>query len=155
MPSLCWSEAMSVGVPALDTDHKCLVRIISLLEEAQAADAASVVETVLETLILYARFHFEREEKVMEACGFSGLTFHRSEHAGFTRFIRSMRERFSGVATQAMAGELFDYLRQWLLHHVLIQDMAYKPAAMACDQIEEIARGAAPPLERLRAPAPA
>jgi hemerythrin len=151
MAPLEWSEAMSVGVAALDTDHKCLVRIINLLEEASENEAATVIETVLETLIVYARFHFEREEKVMEACAFPGLRFHGSEHAGFARFVRSLRERFKGRANQSMMRELYDYLTQWLRHHVLIQDMAYKPFVLARDGIEDIARNAAPPLEALRA----
>jgi hemerythrin len=151
MAALTWTEAMSVGVAALDTDHKCLVRIINLLEEAQQAEAARVIETVLETLLLYSRFHFEREEMVMAACDFPGIAFHRSEHAGFCRFVRSLRERFTGTATPAMARELQDYLTQWLRHHILIQDMAYKPYAIEQRNIEEIAQRAAPPLDTLEA----
>jgi hemerythrin-like metal-binding protein len=149
MAPLTWTAAMSVGVAPLDTDHKCLIRIINLLEEADQSEAAAVIETVLETLILYARFHFQREEKVMEACEFPGLVFHRSEHEGFARFARSLRERFRGAATPGMARELHEYLTQWLRHHVLIQDMAYRPYVMDLDGIDEIALGAAPPLESL------
>lgn len=153
MAPLTWSEAMSVGVAALDTDHKCLVRIINLLDAVDEGEAATTIETVLETLIYYARFHFQREEKVMEACGFPGLAFHHEEHASFDRFVRGLREQFTGVATTRMARDLHDYLLQWLIHHVLIQDMAYKPYATRHDGIEDIARGAAPSLDRLQAKA--
>jgi hemerythrin len=153
MAPLTWTQAMSVGVATLDVDHKCLIRIINLLEEADTEEAAAAIETVLETLVLYSRFHFQREEKVMEACDFPGLFFHRTEHEGFARFVRSLRERFQGNATPQMARELHRYLSQWLWHHVLIQDMAYKPFATERDGIDEIALGAAPALESLERPA--
>lgn len=119
---------MSVGVPALDSDHRCLVRIINLLMEVeQGADVRSTIETVLETLAMYARYHFAREERLMEACGFPASRFHCDEHEGFTRFVRQLRARLAGRDDPAIARELLDYLTEWLCHHILIQDMAYKP----------------------------
>lgn len=123
-----WTEAMSVGVPALDSDHRCLVRIITLLEEVeQGAEVHSTVDTVLETLAMYARYHFAREERLMEACGFPGSRFHRDEHEEFAGFIHGLRSRFAGRDDPALARELLQYLTDWLRHHILIQDMAYKP----------------------------
>jgi hemerythrin-like metal-binding protein len=119
---------MSVGVPALDSDHRCLVRIINLLAEVDhGAEARSTIETVLETLAMYARYHFTREERVMEACGFPASTVHRAEHEDFTGYIHGLRVELAGRASPRVANELLDYLTQWLHHHILIQDMAYKP----------------------------
>jgi hemerythrin-like metal-binding protein len=119
---------MSVGVPALDSDHRCLVRIINLLREVDhGAEARSTIETVLETLTIYARYHFAREERLMEKCGFPASQFHRAEHEDFADYIHGLRVRSAGRATPHLARELFDYLTQWLRHHILIQDMAFKP----------------------------
>ena len=128
MAACRWTQAMSVGVPALDSDHRCLVRIISLLEEVeQGAEARSTIETVLETLAMYARYHFAREERLMEACGFPASRFHREEHAAFAGFIHGLRPRLAGRADPGLARDLLIYLTAWLRHHILIQDMAYKP----------------------------
>lgn len=128
MAACPWTEAMSVGVPALDSDHRCLVRIINLLAEVDhGAEARSTVETVLETLAMYARYHFAREERVMEQCGFPASHFHRAAHEEFTDYVHGLRVRLAGRGTPDLAKELFDYLTQWLRHHILIQDMAYKP----------------------------
>lgn len=128
MAACPWNEAMSVGVPALDSDHRCLVRIINLLAEVDhGAEARSTVETVLETLAMYARYHFAREERLMVQCGFPASQFHRAEHDEFTDHIRGLRLRLAGRATPDLAKELLDYLTQWLRHHILIQDMAYTP----------------------------
>jgi len=124
MSDFAWTEAMSVGVPALDADHRCLVRIINLLNEAQGNDTGRVIEIVMDTLAAYARFHFAREEQVMSACGFPALSVHAIEHEGFCRTIAALAKEQAGPAA---AAELLEYLKGWLLHHILIQDMAYRP----------------------------
>ncbi len=127
MGGLQWSESMSVGIPALDADHRCLVQIINLLEDQQDGDTSQLVDMVLDTLSAYCRCHFAREEQVMAACDFPALTFHRSEHERFTRMVRLLRERQFVESDSGMARELLDRLTAWLCHHILIQDMAYKP----------------------------
>ena len=142
-----WSEGMSVGVQALDSDHKCLVRIINLLDEVHdSKEASRTIEMVLDTLMLYGRFHFAREEKVMATCEFPGTSFHMAEHQGFARYISTLRERYGKKADTKMASELLQYLTGWLRHHILIQDMAFKPYVMGVDRVDEIARAAGPPL---------
>ncbi len=135
MTACQWTEAMSVGVPALDSDHRCLVRIINLLGEVeQGAEAHATIETVLETLAMYARYHFAREERLLDACGFPASRFHRDEHEQFAVFIRGLRTRLGGRADALLARELYAYLSGWLSHHILIQDMAYKPYIRALNR---------------------
>jgi hemerythrin len=45
MAGFVWSEQMSVGVPALDADHRCLVRLVNLLRDIEGEDARRAVET--------------------------------------------------------------------------------------------------------------
>lgn len=146
MPPLQWCEAMTVGVPALDADHRCLVRIINLLSEASTTDTPALIETVLETLLIYSRFHFSREERVMAGCRFPGFEFHTVEHAGFTRHIQALRQRVSDRLDAGVAAELYDYLTNWLRHHILIQDMAYKPFVIDAPELNAVAERVAPPI---------
>lgn len=156
MPRLRWSQAMSVGVPSLDGDHRCLVRIINLLDEATAADLPRMIDIVLDTLIVYGRFHFGREERVMVACGFPGIDIHRAEHAGFTESVARLKARFAhvpaGSASTAIAAALRRQLSDWLLHHILIQDMAFKPyvADREAGDDEPALDWAPPPVEVVR-----
>jgi len=142
-----WSKEMSVGVAALDSDHKCLIRIIDLLHDIRDhEDSQRMIETVLDTLLLYGRHHFAREERVMAACRFPGRAFHHSEHQGFAKRIQGLRKRFKGKGDPKMASELLDYLSDWLRHHILIQDMAFKPFVVGKPQAEDVARAAGPSL---------
>ncbi len=133
MSSFVWNEAMSVGMPALDADHRCLIRIINLLEDAEGSDVERVIGIVLETLDLYCRYHFAREERIMQACGFPSFAFHRHEHEGFRQ---SVAARGAGGAGRADARDLLEYLQAWLLHHILIQDMAYKPYVVGTPDLD-------------------
>lgn len=140
-----WNNEMSVGVPSLDTDHRCLIRIINLLDGIGPIDTIRTVDTVLDTLLLYGRFHFAREEKVMKACGFPGRRVHALEHRRFTSFIDRLREG-DRAATSRTPRRLYDYLSDWLRHHILIQDMAFKPYVIESEAIQECARQLAPSL---------
>ena len=135
----------------MDSDHKCLVRIINLLNEIHDnKDASRTVEMVLDTLMLYGRFHFAREENVMATCKFPGTSFHKAEHQGFARYITALRERYGRNVDSEMASELLEYLTGWLRHHILIQDMAFKPYVVGMDRVDEIAGAAGPPLLELQ-----
>lgn len=146
MTQLAWTDAMSVGVPALDTDHRCLVRIIGLLEDVGDESVKHVVENVLESLSTYCRFHFAREERVMEACGFPEIEFHRGEHADFTRYVTGLRNRYGRNNDKALANELLYQLISWLWHHIMIQDMAYKPFVSNAELPLDTLDGKAPPV---------
>jgi hemerythrin len=56
--------------------------------------------------------------------------------------IQGVRKRFRGAADPRMASELLEYLTDWLRHHILIQDMAFKPYVAGKPRAEEVARAA-------------
>jgi len=146
MTPIQWNNAMSVGVPSLDSDHRCLIRIINLLHDVHPVESGRTMETVLETLVLYCRFHFTREEAVMAACGFPGIRVHVGEHRLFTAFIQKLHDTWRSHPSARTAERLYAYLSDWLLHHILIQDMAFKPYVIGRRNVTEHAQHAAPSL---------
>ena len=128
MPYYQWTDSMSVGVPLLDEDHKVLIQLINRLHDGLVADAEPVaLNEILDRLVAYIEFHFTREEKVMEACRYPGAGAHHEQHEGFTQYIYDLRDRSAREGDQVITKELLEYLKNWLNHHILIQDMAYKP----------------------------
>lgn len=131
MVAIEWSEAMSVGVPAVDHDHQILIGLINRLGEAtpeQDVDT-QVIAGALATLIAYTQYHFEREEKVMEACGYPELLTHREEHIILTGEVMALKDRFLESDSDLTVGELLTFLTGWLNHHILLQDMEYREYA--------------------------
>ena len=128
MPCCQWIESMSVGESLLDADHKALIHLINRLHDSlEAGVESAVLGEVFDSLINYTMFHFTREKKVMQACGYPDVEAHEEEHAGFTRRIKEVRDRYARNADPALIRGLLEYLKDWLIHHILIQDMAYKP----------------------------
>ena len=152
MPYLSWSQSMSVGVPILDSDHKALFRIVNQLHDFSETGATQeTLGIIFGNLVAYIDFHFDREEKVMKACGFPALEAHAEEHAEFARFIHDARERYAGIPDPDITRELLEYLKIWLNSHILIQDMAYKPYVTAMPQIDETKQVADPEADRNQA----
>ena len=123
-----WTAEMSVGLSELDDDHKMLVRVINQL--ANNAGQAGALRQCIFALMRYAEFHFAREEHVLQACGFQELAEHKVEHADFTAQIQALAKRFEEdpeAAAPEINEKLLDYLKNWLTHHILIVDMAYRP----------------------------
>ena len=123
-----WSETMSVGVPLLDSDHRVLIGLINHLEEAteNRIEIRVIVEEVLDALIAYTRFHFDREERVMAACRYPELETHHEEHQKLTREVMELLDRFERDHGSVSQREMDVFLTEWLNHHILLQDKAYR-----------------------------
>ena len=105
-----------------------LVRVINQL--ATNTGQAGALRQCIFALMRYAEFHFAREEHVMQACGFTALPEHKLEHEDFTAQIQALAKRFEEdpeAAAPEINEKLLDYLKNWLTHHILIVDMAYRP----------------------------
>jgi len=144
MPTMTWSEEMSVGIPELDEDHKTLIRVINQLD-ANAGNKArrDSVRQSLVALQRYAEFHFAREENVMAACAYPGLEDHREEHRRFIERIRQLNARFAEnpeSSAEVVNDELLTFLRDWLTHHIMIEDKAYRTTAESSRPAQEAAR---------------
>jgi hemerythrin-like metal-binding protein len=131
MAVMHWNEKMSVGVPELDADHRELIKVINRLG-ADSGDESrrSAVRQSLFALLRYAEFHFAREEKVMAACEFPGLGEHQGEHRNFVQRIRTLSQQFDADpdgSADIVNEALLTFLKDWLNHHILIEDMAYRP----------------------------
>ena len=100
MAKLEWSERLSVGVPELDEDHQTLIQIINSLREHQAAEASpKAIDRCLNALVRYAELHFAREE-------------FRADPEG---------------SSELVGDRLLEFLENWLIKHILVVDMDYKP----------------------------
>lgn len=137
---------MSVGSPLVDSDHRVLVELVNRVQTLARSNETDGIADVLDGLIAYVEFHFFREEKMMAAAGFTELGNHAAEHAGFTDYVYRLRRDFELDATAIDPAALFDYLKSWLNHHILIQDMAYRPLFEGNAAVEAVGRAFGPGL---------
>jgi hemerythrin-like metal-binding protein len=116
-----WSDALSVGVAAVDEDHKKLVSLVNALFSACFVGVGDeAVSAVLKELIDYTQYHFAREEAFLRSHGSPALEPHAEEHRKLTEQVLAI----SRQGASALSDEVLQFLRDWLTHHILETDMA-------------------------------
>ena len=140
MPFYEWLESMSVGVQLLDDDNKRIIGIINQFHEClQHGSPTDVLNEIFDSLIANVEFHFSREEKVIEACGYPYAKIHQEEHVVFTEHIYKLREGQLRGTGPAIDNELVDDLKNWLNHHILIFDMGFQSYVLDHPLAKEVA----------------
>lgn len=126
MGPLQWKPSYSVGVPILDADHKRLIDIINRIDQAESD--GDTVQWALRQLTAYARDHFQREEKMLEAVDYPQLANQINEHKQFVQWLNTLRESLPGTAPfkATITEAVSNYLKTWLTQHILESDMEYK-----------------------------
>lgn len=121
-----WTPDMSVGMARLDDDHKVLISIINrLAENIGKADRKSVLDQAFRALIRYTELHFGREESVLSAVNYPALSGHHQQHRDFIDEILDLQKGLDKVGGSDTQQQLLEYLRNWLTHHILVEDKAY------------------------------
>ncbi len=128
LPTLSWSNSLSVGNQTMDDDHKRLFQLFNKLTTAmREGRAKSVVLPVLDELIDYTAVHFHREEEMMAAAKYQGLAEQQRQHAGFVNKVKEARDRYRGDSSNTQAIETMEFVKAWLIEHIQKSDRAYAP----------------------------
>ena len=125
-PSVSWADVPKTGIKMIDSDHKELVKLLNKLTiELGENRPPSIATLTIDLINDYAKYHFEREERLMVDYGYAGFYAHRERHLMFRRFFRAiqivMREDPSYIDHAAVTA----FLADWLVRHVGGSDMDY------------------------------
>ncbi len=138
MPAITWTLQMSVGIHAIDTDHKLLISLINQFHKAvEEGQGQETVGSVLNALCDYTDYHFKREEELMEACSYADAIGHKQGHAVLRKKVCAIRDDYLAHPENNISGEVLDFMKTWLTKHILGSDMKYRPAMESMrDEIE-------------------
>jgi len=125
MPLLDWTQALDLGVPAMDAEHKELIAAMNRVHEldGRGADQATI-GAAIDRLVALTRRHFADEEKHMEAIGFPDRKRHALIH-------KDMLERVGRHCAEFAQGngrvdpKFFEFLVFWLGAHIKGIDRRY------------------------------
>jgi hemerythrin len=127
MEKIIWNDSLSVGVAEIDRQHKQLVSILNQLlgMEGLTVDSETISDT-LTRMTDYADYHFKSEEGYMQKYAYPDYAAHRLEHIAF---MRKTAELSMGTMAyrKSVPTDLLAYLKTWLLEHIMVSDMNYKP----------------------------
>lgn len=126
-----WNDSFSVGVATIDAQHAGLVNTLNELHDAMmGGHGRERTEALLTSLIAYTKSHFACEEAMLEAAGYADLEEHRVLHRKLTEQVQEYVERYQrGESTVSL--HLLNFLRSWLVEHILQEDKAYAPTLAA------------------------
>lgn len=126
-----WNSSYSVGVPSIDAQHSVLISLLNDLHEAMLTGTAQTrTGPLLRSLVFYAHDHFATEETMMRTAGYPALKEHREQHQVLARRVEHYALRHER-GESALNLQLLTFLRDWLVTHILEEDMAYAPAVIA------------------------
>lgn len=125
MSLIKWSKDYSVGIASIDEHHKIIIDYINeLFAATERGEIEQVISRVLDGLLEYTEVHFVYEEDLFEMFGYQTSSEHHDEHQKFiVRLDRLIKDHKLGKVAIGM--EVMDFLKQWLLNHILKSDMAY------------------------------
>jgi hemerythrin-like metal-binding protein len=142
MPSLVWSEALSLSMPVMDATHQ---EFVALLAKVEAADDATLLAN-WQTLIDHTDEHFAREDKWMQDTGFTPGNCHSSQHAVVLKVLREGAE-MGAKGDLAPIRQMAHELALWFPHHAQNMDfglalhlksMGYDPETGELSQPEKL-----------------
>jgi hemerythrin len=122
MKLLQWKEEYSVGIEAVDQEHKQLIDLISRLHEAlDAPDAKSTVPRFFGDLLKGISAHFALEEKFMRDRRYDELASHKGDHERLLDDLRGIMDAFE-LSDDVDRVELAQRLDAWFSHHFRTHD---------------------------------
>ena len=116
------SNALSVYLPEIDAEHRALYRLGNELHMAAMAGAEpAVLQPILANLLETAEQHFRHEERLMRAIHYTAFAWHKAQHDAARKRSRALARSIAD-GDPAAAGELIEFLSEWLRGHVGVAD---------------------------------
>lgn len=122
MALLQWKERYSVGIDAVDHEHRQLIDLINRLHDKlneRAGEAA--VSAFLGDLFAGISAHFALEERFMREHGYDQLRQHKNDHERLLDDIRDIMDEYEDDAT-TVSSELAARLEAWFSRHFETHD---------------------------------
>ena len=132
---ICWDASLSLGIEALDAQHRALFALANALEEKRGCEDPAVVAEALRFLRNFSDSHFPLEEMYMRTSQFPQRKAHTQDHELFINQVIFLEiEKEFGLATSQLLDELLVFLTGWFEDHIASQDRAFHAHLYGSDE---------------------
>ncbi|HMW04793.1 MAG TPA: bacteriohemerythrin [Leptospiraceae bacterium] len=119
---LQWDSSFETGVNSIDSQHKELLNILNnLFTSVHMNHSTDKLAEILLGLVDYTVYHFNHEEELMRDCDYPQFAKHKEEHENLKKAVLAFKKDFE-AGTATISFELLDFLRRWLINHILYSD---------------------------------
>jgi len=126
MEIINWKDEFSVGIAEMDAQHKEFIKMINRLiaDQHTLTDPKTIAELLTE-MIDYAQVHFRAEEYLMAEYGYDRKKLQEKQHQAFIDETIAFCSS-ADIGPNILSVALLDFLKTWLVNHILLEDMQYK-----------------------------
>jgi len=127
--ALMWADNLSVGNATIDFEHRNLIAMVNNIGQILKEDGASALLQELEQIEYWLCTHFKNEERIALAVGID-VTQSKLEHQNLLKDFHRMKDELramNGMWSDKLEKQYFQFLCDWIMDHVLEEDMLMKP----------------------------
>lgn len=128
-----WKNQWSVGNAIIDSEHRNLLDMAYNIESMIRTESLYTIAHELEQFEYWLCDHFENEEEIALAVGFDFLN-NGLEHQKLLDEFHRMKDElmsYGDILPGSAAKRYSHFLDEWLVVHILKEDMLMKPALQA------------------------
>ncbi|PKG83777.1 hemerythrin [Colwellia sp. 75C3] len=121
-----WSKEYNIGIEYIDQDHKKLLHLLNQFSIAyDYAQCEEFEREALEDLVSWTKYHFKREEKLMEDYRYPGLVAHKEEHQAMMEQVEEYVSIYNREGHDSLK-QVTNLLTFWLINHIQESDTKYR-----------------------------
>jgi hemerythrin len=115
-----WTNTLSVGIEAIDDQHKeIFAKANSLMEACQQGKGKQVAGEIIGFLNDYVAEHFSGEEKLMLKHNYADYKTHKDQHENFANGFKDLKSRFEAEGPGLQIVVLTNKtIVNWLVTHI-------------------------------------
>lgn len=122
MSLITWDDSYLTGIATIDLQHQELLNILNNTFESLGKLSQDDIMLIVIKLENYTNYHFNTEEKLMEAAHCANIDFHKKEHEYFVEKIKEFKKLVLENKTD-IAKEIVSFLTSWFITHIKTTDI--------------------------------
>lgn len=119
-----WTQNLSVGVEAIDNQHKMwFEKANALFEACSKGKGRAYISELLDFLQDYTKIHFRDEEKYMQSLKYPGYQAQKALHIDFISQLDKLKKEFSASGGNlTLVIDANKLLLNWFSNHISTVD---------------------------------
>lgn len=130
MALIKWRSSYATGISPMDEQHKKIIELINKLYTILREDKDhETLTAILEDMDSYAIVHLRMEEDLLIKYNYPDTLEHREKHLEYLTAIKELTTKLDQQDgdKKKLAQEIYKYLRDWWLDHIVEIDTKYGP----------------------------
>jgi hemerythrin-like metal-binding protein len=136
-----WKDSDATGIEEIDKQHKKLFKLTNQLHISSLSveTQREAFTSALHESVDYVQQHFKYEEEFLSRIGYPNLAAHQKMHKAFVQQVITTAQEYKSGQQERSSIVVFDFvrfLRDWILSHILVNDMEWARWAKANHKVE-------------------